>query len=351
MSSRTPWIYRTLRPLLFSLDAETAHRLSVGLMHAGSSLPLPAARHDPRLGQRLLDLEFPAPFGLAAGMDKDAKSCKSFIFMGLGFVEVGTVTPRPQPGNPKPRLLRHVSERSLQNWLGFNNAGLEAMRKRLTGAWPLSVPLGVNIGRNKDTPDETAEEDYALLVEGLSGCCDFFVVNVSSPNTPGLRDMQQASRLESLVAQLRRGTDRPLLVKLAPDLPPGEGARLAMAALAGGAAGLVLCNTTINYDLIEGVEARGGLSGRVLVRRSRELLDEVAAEVPAGTLLVSVGGVDSGEEAYRRLRAGASLVELYSGLVFEGPGLPRRMERELLSLMDRDGVGNIAEIVGVDRPR
>ncbi len=350
MSSRTPWIYRTLRPLLFSLDAETAHRLTMRSLRLGGPL-LPAARHDPRLEQKLLGLRFPAPFGLAAGMDKDAESYKSFIFMGLGFVEVGTVTPRAQPGNPRPRLVRHVAERSLQNWLGFNNQGLEAMRKRLDGAWPLPVPVGVNVGRNKDTPDESAEEDYAVLVEGLSSCCDFFVVNVSSPNTPGLRDMQQASRLERLVGQLRRGTDRPLLVKLAPDLPPGEGARLAMAALAGGASGRVLCNTTNDYSHIDGIEHQGGLSGRVLAARSRELLAEVAAEVPAGTLLVSVGGIDSGEEAYRRLRAGASLVELYSALVFEGPGLPRRMERELLELMDRDGVDNVAEIIGVDRPR
>ncbi len=351
MSSRTPWIYRTLRPLLFSVDAETAHRMTMGLLRVGGALPLSPPRHDPRLEQRILGLCFPGPFGLAAGMDKNAESYKSFVFMGLGFVEVGTVTPRSQPGNPRPRLLRHVEAKSLQNWLGFNNAGVEAMRARLCRTGTRPVPVGVNIGRNKDTPDEAAEEDYLRLVEELSDCCDFFVVNISSPNTPGLRDMQQAGRLRRLVEGLRSRSDRPLLVKLAPDLAVGEGARLSEAALAGGASGLVLCNTTVDYCLIEGVEPRGGLSGRVLAARSRELLDEVAREVPAGTLLVSVGGVDSGAEAYRRLRAGASLVEIFSALVFEGPGLPRRMERELLELMDRDGVGNLTEVIGVDRPR
>ena len=347
--SRTPWIYRTLRPLLFWLDAERAHRLTMAGLRLASRVPRPATRLDSRLAQTLWGREFPGPVGLAAGMDKNATAVNSFVFMGLGFIEVGTVTPLAQPGNPRPRLIRHVSERSLQNWLGFNNAGLRAMRSRLERLYPLVVPLGVNIGRNKATPDERAEDDYAKVVEGLDGWCDFFVVNVSSPNTPGLRNLQDETRLRSLVELLAGMTERPLLVKLAPDLPPGRAARLASAALAGGAAGLVLCNTTTDYDLIAGAASQGGLSGRVLAARSLELLREVAAEVPVETVLVSVGGIDSGAEAYRRLRAGARLLELYTGLVFEGPGLPRRIARELVELMDRDGATRLSDVIGADR--
>jgi dihydroorotate dehydrogenase len=351
LSPTTPWIYRAVRPLLFSVDAELAHRLTLELLRLAGGLPLRRPRFDPRLEQRLLGLRFGSPIGLAAGMDKDAEAHKSFIFMGLGFIEVGTVTPKAQPGNAKPRVLRHPGSRSLQNWLGFNSSGLEAVRGRLAHDYPLPVPVGVNIGRNRSTPDDAAESDYAELVEGLEGCCDFFVVNVSSPNTPGLRDMQRTSRLRDLVALLSGMTGRPLLVKLAPDLPSGEGARLGSAALEGGAAGLVLCNTTVDYSLVEGAAPVGGLSGRVLAPRSREMLAEVAAEVTPETVLVSVGGIDSGDEAYVRLRAGASLVEVFTALVFEGPGLPRRMARRLAELMDRDGVKRLGDVVGVDRPR
>ena len=349
--SRTPWIYRTLRPLLFSLDAERAHRLTMGGLRLASRVAHPAPRLDSRLAQNLWGREFPCPVGLAAGMDKDAEAVNSFVFIGLGFIEVGTVTPLAQPGNARPRLMRHVGARSLQNWLGFNNAGLRAMRSRLERLYPLSVPLGVNVGRNKATPDERAEDDYAKVVEGLDGWCDFFVINVSSPNTPGLRDLQEETRLRSLVELLAAMTRRPLLVKLAPDLLPGQAVRLAGAALAGGAAGLVLCNTTTDYELIAGAPAQGGLSGRVLAARSFEVLREVAAEVPDETVLVSVGGIDSGAEAYRRLRAGARLLELYTGLVFEGPGLPRRIARQLVELMDRDGAAQLSDVVGADRGR
>ena len=349
MSPRAASVYRWLRPLLFALDAERAHRLGLALLRLGAHLPLPTPRFDERLAARLWGRIFPTPFGLAAGLDKDAVASKSFVCLGLGFLEVGTVTPRPQPGNPRPRLLRHPTAGALQNWLGFNNAGLEAMRARLQRLYPLPIPLGVNIGRNKSTPDARAEEDYAELVAGLGGLCDFFVVNVSSPNTPGLRDLQEAGRLRGLVETLCTEAGEPLLVKLAPDLASGEAARLASVALEAGAAGIVVCNTTTDYGLVPGAPAQGGLSGRVLARRSLEMLREVAAEVESDTVLVSVGGVDSGAEVYARLRAGARLVEAYTGLVYEGPGLPRRVARELVELMERDGVSHLAEVVGADR--
>lgn len=344
-----PWIYRAVRPLLFRLEPERAHRLTLALLGWVSRWPLPTPRSDPRLGQELWNRQIPNPIGLAAGLDKDCEAAKSFVFMGLGFLEVGTVTPRPQPGNPPPRLLRHPARASLQNWLGFNNAGLAAMRRRLQRIYPLPVPIGVNLGRNRSTPDGHAADDYAALVDGLAAWCDFFVVNVSSPNTPGLRDLQAPERLRALVGRLSGASERPLLVKLSPDLPTGEGERLADVALEAGAAGLVLTNTTVDYELVPGAPRRGGLSGGVLRERSFALLEEVAAACDPDTVLVSVGGIDSGAEVYRRLRAGARLTEVYTALVYGGPGLPRRLQAELLELMDGDGLSRLEDVIGADR--
>jgi dihydroorotate dehydrogenase len=296
----------------------------------------------------LLGLRFPNPVGLAAGFDKDAETVKSFVFMGLGFAEVGTVTPLAQAGNPKPRLFRHPTQEALQNAMGFNNAGMESMRKRLKDRRRSSIPIGINIGKNKATPDERSEQDYLALVEGLSDCCDYFVVNVSSPNTPGLRDLQDTQRLRRLVEQLCRATGRPLMVKLSPDLAAGQPSRLAQSALEGGARGIVLTNTTVDYSLVPGCETFGGLSGRLLTERSYEVLREVAPEVGRDAVLVSVGGIDSGAEAYRRLRAGARLVEVYTGLIYQGPGLARRMNRELSELLERDGISKVEDVIGVD---
>jgi dihydroorotate dehydrogenase len=295
-----------------------------------------------------MGLEFGSPIGLAAGFDKNARLLKSFVFMHLGFAEVGTVTPLGQPGNPRPRMFRYAREKSLQNELGFNNEGLDAMRPRLEARRRSPIPVAVNIGKNKATPAAEAEGDYRRLVEGLSGCADYFVLNVSSPNTPGLRKLQEAGRLSALVRSICGLPERPVMVKLAPDFAPGEGARLASAAVEAGAAGVVICNTTIDYGLLAGARTSGGLSGSVLRDRSFELLQEVAAEIAGQAVIVSVGGVDSGAEAYRRLRAGADLVEVYSAMVFEGPTLFRRMERDLLALMDRDGFEKLGEVIAAD---
>jgi dihydroorotate dehydrogenase len=334
--------------LLFRLDPETAHNLAVQALRLAGALHLPGRSHSERLARRLMGLEFASPIGLAAGFDKNARLLKSFVFMHLGFAEVGTVTPLGQPGNPRPRMFRHARERSLQNELGFNNEGLDAMRPRLEARRRSSIPVAVNIGKNKATPDGEAEGDYRSLVEALSDCADYFVLNVSSPNTPGLRDLQEAGRLSALVSGICDLTERPVMIKLAPDLAPGQGGHLASVAVEAGAAGVVICNTTIDYELLPGARTSGGLSGAVLSERSFELLQEVAAEILGQAVIVSVGGIDSGAEAYRRLRAGADLVEVYSALVFEGPMLFRRMERDLLALMDRDGFERLGEVIGAD---
>ncbi len=354
--------YDAWKRLLFRFDPETAHRLATAALRAAQSVgPARAALErrfgieDPRLEQRLLGARFPNPVGLAAGFDKDGVAIRGMAALGFGSIEVGTVTPRPQAGNPRPRLFRLESEESLRNAMGFNNAGVEALARRLArqrGRGPgRRPPLGINVGRNRATPAERAHEDYLEAIARLDGLCDYFVVNVSSPNTPGLRDLQTAAAIERLIGEGRERTPSPLLVKLSPDLEDGAAAELARAAVDAGAAGIVLTNTTTDYGLVAGVEPRGGLSGRVLRERSFRMLSAVAPHVAGRAVLVSVGGVDSGAEAYRRIRAGASLVQVYTGLVYRGPGLAAEINRELLVRLERDGLGAVGEAVGAELRR
>lgn len=343
-----------LHRLLLGLDPERAHGLALAGLRAAGSLPLTRralnARYriaDRKLEQRLLGARFPNPVGLAAGFDKDALATTGFEALGFGFVEVGTVTPRPQRGNPRPRLFRHPRHASLRNAMGFNNRGLEALTRRL-GRRPHGVPLGVNVGRNRDTPPELEAEDYRRVVSRLSGRCDYFVINVSSPNTPGLRELQERGRLGSLLEAVREATETPFLVKLSPDLDIGEAVELAGAAVDAGSSGVVLTNTTTDYALLPGAAPPGGLSGRVLRERSFEILHAVAGELFGRCLLISVGGIETADEAYRRLRHGASLVQLYTALVYRGPRLARALNEGLLRLMERDGVRQLGEIVGAD---
>lgn len=355
--------YPALRRLLFRLDAETAHHLALGALRALAAAPglapgltswaaRPKSRREAAggaLSQTLFGREVPSPIGLAAGFDKDAVAVRALPALGFGFVEVGTVTPLPQPGNPRPRMFRHPEAESLQNALGFNNGGLDALRRRLERLHPAPVPLGVNLGKNRATPPEAALGDYATLLSGLGGLCDYLVVNLSSPNTPGLRDLQTPAFLAELLTLARGITRTPVLIKIAPDLEPEAAADLAEAAVESGAAGIVATNTTIDYALLPGAKAFGGLSGKVLREKSFRVFEAVARRLFGRAVLVSVGGVDSGAEAYRRLRAGANLVQVYTALVFHGPALPWRMREELLALMERDGVRTIAEAIGADR--
>lgn len=347
--------YPLLKRLLFRLDAETAHNVVLGLLSAGRYLGLAgpvlrrAAVSSDRLRQRLLGVEFPNPVGLAAGLDKDGRVFPAMADLGFGALEVGTVTPRAQPGNPRPRLFRHVERESLENAMGFNNAGGRALRGRLEGRRRGGPPLGVNIGKNKDTPAAEWRSDYLFLLELFHGLCDYFTVNVSSPNTPGLRELQTEEALAGLLAEGRKRTSTPLLVKLSPDLEPGRAAALAVAAVDAGAAGIIVTNTTTDASGLPGALGAGGLSGGVLRERSRRVLEEVAARLLGRCVVVSVGGIDSAAEAYRRLRAGASLLQVYTALVYRGPGLAGQINRGLLELLDRDGLGHVSEAIGADR--
>ncbi len=346
-------VYPLLRRLLFRLDAETSHGIGMAALRTAQAVPGVTAALTRRnlvspeaLRQTLFGREFSNPVGLAAGFDKDAVAVRALAALGFGFVEVGTVTPLPQPGNPRPRLFRHPAERSLQNALGFNNGGLEAMRRRLARLHPFVLPLGVNLGKNKATPPERALDDYETLLRGLHDLCDYLVVNLSSPNTPGLRDLQNEAFLRAVLGLAAGITTKPVLVKIAPDLTPEQAVALSEVAVEAGAAGIIATNTTVDYSLLPGAKDFGGLSGQVLREKSFAIFEAVARALFGRTVLISVGGIDSGAEAYRRLRAGASLVQIYTALIYEGPSLPRRINEELLRLMERDGAKSIYEIIG-----
>lgn len=348
-------LYRFLRPLLFGLDAERAHDLAVGALALMQGFPFlrrfVTARlqvRSARLEQHLLGLRFPAPVGLAAGFDKNARLVRAFEALGAGSIEVGTVTPRPQEGNPKPRMFRYPAQQSLRNALGFNNGGMLEVEKNLKSIAIYGIPVGVNIGKSRSTRLEVAEDDYVSLAQRLSPLAGYLTVNVSSPNTPGLRSLQEPSRLAALVEAVVGAAERPVLVKIAPDLEPERALDLCEAVLASGARGIVATNTTTDSSALPGAPGEGGTSGAALRPASRAMLRTLAPRLFGRCILVSVGGVDSAAEAYSRLRAGASLVQLYTGLVFRGPGLFAEIHRGLLELMDRDGHADLSAVIGAD---
>jgi len=336
--------------VLRNLDPETAHRLAI---HALRLAPLPAARaDDPVLATNVGPLRLCNPIGLAAGLDKNGEALHGLARLGFGFVECGSVTPRPQPGNPKPRLFRLTEDRAVINRMGFNNDGLEAFAVRLARR-PGHAVIGANLGANKETEDKAA--DYVAGLRRLKGLADYVTVNVSSPNTPGLRDLQGRAALDDLLGRLaeaRAGDPAPVFLKIAPDLTAAEIGVIVGAAIDHGLDALIVSNTTL--DRPDTLRSRhraegGGLSGAPLKARARAAL-AAAAEASAGRLpLIAVGGIDSGAEAYDRLRAGASAVQIYSSLVFEGPGLVVRIKRDLAARLKADGFSTAAEAVGAGR--
>ena len=355
-----------VKPLLFRLDAERAHHLTLDALELASRLPgWPSVARavtspaDARLAQTLWGQAFASPVGLAAGLDKNGVAVPAFGALGFGFLEVGTVTPRPQPGNDRPRLFRLPSDDALINRMGFNNEGAGTLHDRLATLPARPVPVWANIGKNKVTANEEATEDYLKCVRALQDVTDAFVVNVSSPNTPGLRALQAADDLAALlravVAEVEAGRIRtlrrpPVLVKLAPDLHPTDFEASVQAALDAGTQGIIVSNTTLSRDGLTHVNRKqaGGLSGRPLTRRSTELVRD-AYRITRGRMpLVGVGGIFSAQDAYDKLRAGANLVEVYSALIYRGPGLVRELNRGLAALLERDSVANVTEVVGTE---
>lgn len=304
---------------------------------------------DVRLSQTILGLTFENPVGLAAGFDKNAEVLQAWGGLGFGFVEVGTVTPKAQPGNPKPRLFRIPEEGAIQNAMGFNNDGMESMRERIEVDYPLSFPLGVNLGKNKDTPMENALEDYFTLIPVLDDVCDYFVLNLSSPNTPGLRGLENPESIRALFSRASSETGKPVFLKVSPDSEPSYTVDLCGTAVNAGAAGIIATNTSIDYSLTAKAKDFGGLSGVIIQEKSFAVFEAIAKELFGKAVLISVGGIDSGKEAFRRIRAGASLVQIYTSLIYEGPLFVKRMNEELLECLLAGGFGSMGDAVGADR--
>ncbi len=347
-------LYAFFAPAIRLLDPETAHGLAVWALKKGL-VPRPAPADDPVLKTSVWGLDFPNPVGLAAGFDKNAVVVDEMLDQGFGFVEVGSVTPLAQPGNSRPRLFRLTRDGAVVNRMGFNNDGALAVAGNLAGRKRRGV-LGVNLGKNKTSEDAAA--DYVSGVERLGGLADYLVVNVSSPNTPGLRALQGRGRLGDLLANvlsardaLADGSRPPVLLKIAPDLTHEDERDIARTVLEAGVDGLIATNTTIERP--DGLTSAkktepGGLSGRPLFGPSTRVLSRMYELTEGRIPIIGVGGVEDGDGAYAKIRAGASLVQLYSALVFRGPGLARRINNDLAALLKRDGFSSIAQAVGAD---
>ncbi|UVI39909.1 quinone-dependent dihydroorotate dehydrogenase [Qipengyuania spongiae] len=339
-------LFPLFKPALFRIDPERAHRLTIETL---KKVPTRRPAKPGRLAIDVAGLRFPNPVGLAAGFDKDAEVVPAMFGLGFGAVEVGSITPRPQAGNPKPRLFRLVEDRAVINRMGFNNGGAEAAARRLATQRRGPGVLGINIGANKDSTDRIA--DYALMTRQMAPLADYLTVNISSPNTPGLRALQDEGALKELldaVFEARGGEGPPVFLKVAPDLERADIDAIARIALGSGLNGLIVSNTTISRPALRSTQAAetGGLSGAPLRDLALERLRDFRKATGGAIPLIGVGGIATAEDAWARIRAGASLVQLYSAMVYEGPALPGRITRGLERLMDRDGFGSIAEAVG-----
>jgi dihydroorotate dehydrogenase len=343
-------------PLLRRLDAEDAHRLAIsGLRMIPPGKPRPS---DPQLAVRAFGLNFPNPVGMAAGFDKNAEVPDALLRLGFGFVEIGSVTPMPQAGNPRPRLFRLERDSAVINRMGFNNDGAEAVLRRLAARAGHGGIVGVNVGANKDSADRTA--DYVRLIELFAPVASYFTVNVSSPNTPGLRNLQQAAALDDLLARVidarervrKNAGDSPLLLKIAPDLTLAELDDVVHIARSRRVDGMIVGNTTISRpaalrDLVRSKE-QGGLSGRPLLRLSTRMVAETYVRAEGAFPLIGVGGIDTGGAALMKIRAGATLIQVYSSLVYKGLGLVDDIKADLVSTLRRTGRDHLSEIVGAD---
>jgi dihydroorotate dehydrogenase len=354
---------RAVRPALFALDAERAHELTLAFLQQPFVVHrLPASRSGPpdsRLRQRAFGLDFEHPIGLAAGLDKHGAVPRAWAAMGFAFAEIGTVTPRPQPGNPRPRLFRLPRDRAIINRFGFNSVGAPQVARNLADAVPPTLRVGINVGKNRDTENERAADDCVQAVEALHPFADYFVINVSSPNTAGLRDLQESRALRALVERvtthvraMTRQQNIPVLVKVSPDSRPDDLLASVDAALEGGASGIVATNTTIARDGLKtgpplSAEA-GGLSGAPLKTTANGVCQVLFRHLGRRVPIIGVGGVFSARDAYDRIRSGATLVQLYTALIYEGPGVVRRIVRGLSDQLQTDGFSSIEEAIGSD---
>jgi len=347
--------YNFLKKILFQFEPETAHSIAeIGLRVLPYIRPLnnffvkENFISSPILKQTYFNKTFLNPIGLAAGFDKNATMISSMLALGFGFSEIGTMTPLPQSGNPKPRLFRFVESNSLQNAMGFNNDGMEIVAKNLSKVYPFSIPIGASIGKNKTTPQNRALEDYEKLIIKFSPISDFLVINISSPNTPGLRDLQNEKFIIDLLTMAKELTNKPILLKLAPDLDIKEAINLSITAIESGVSGIIANNTSQDYSLLPNAKNFGGISGEVIKELSYNFFKALSKEIFGKTILISVGGISDADEAYRRIKAGANLVQILTSLIFRGPSVCKNINLRLIELLKKDGFNHISEAIGVD---
>ncbi|MBD3840813.1 MAG: quinone-dependent dihydroorotate dehydrogenase [Campylobacterales bacterium] len=347
--------YETIKKIMFNFQPETAHKIAeVGLR------VLPYCRtinnymieknfiNHQSLTQEIFGKKFYNPIGLAAGFDKNATMIESMMACGFGHTEIGTMTPRAQSGNTKPRLFRYPEQESIQNAMGFNNHGAYEVIQNLKKLYPYAIPVGASIGKNKTTPEKEALNDYKTLIKGFKDICDYMVVNISSPNTPNLRDLQNEEFIKAVFGMAKEITNTPILLKIAPDMSDETAITLCQTAIASGADGIIATNTTQDYSLLPGCQDFGGLSGKVLTEKSYSIFKAIAREIYDKTTLISVGGIGDAQEAYKRIKAGASLVQIYSAFIFQGPSMCANINNKLIELLKADGYTNIAQAVGAD---
>lgn len=347
--------YETVKSLLFKLNPETAHHIGgLGLRvaaYAPTLLKLFKNHYfvqDPMLTQHLFGRKFLNPVGLAAGFDKNGEYITAMPTLGFGFTEIGTITPKPQEGNAKPRLFRLKEDRSIQNAMGFNNRGAAYMVQQLNKLYFFDYPIGINIGKNKVTPENEALNDYETLLHTFKNYGDYIVINISSPNTPGLRDLQNEKFITDLFTMTKTITNQPIFLKIAPDMEAQDAIDICTAAVHAGAVGIIATNTTIDYSLTKHAKDFGGISGALVREKSFKLFQAIGKELYGKTLLISVGGIETAEDAYRRIKAGATLVQVYSMLIYNGPKMIKEINQGLIQLLKADGYNHISEAIGAD---
>ncbi len=348
-------LYSLLKKYLFSLDAEDAHEKVCKILRMLSSSPFLCGLIDsqwgyknPKLENEILGLHFPNPLGLAAGFDKNASMLRALTAFGFGYLEAGTLTNEAQVGNERPRLFRHIEEESLQNAMGFNNHGAVLGARSFKRFAPYKTPIGINLGKNKRIEQVHALEDYKAVLNKCLNIGDYYTFNLSSPNTPNLRDLQNKAFVNELFCMAKEMTHKPLFLKIAPDLEIDSMLEIVNSAIEAGAHGIIATNTTIDKSLVFAPKEMGGLSGKCLTKKSREIFKELAKAFFNKSVLVSVGGISDAKDAYERIKMGASLLQIYSAFIYNGPNLCQNILKDLVKLLQKDGFLSVKEAIGAD---
>ncbi|GAA8133304.1 quinone-dependent dihydroorotate dehydrogenase [Helicobacter pylori] len=348
-------LYSLLKKYLFSLDAEDAHEKVCQILRMLSSSPFLCnlihsqwGYKNPKLENEILGLHFPNPLGLAAGFDKNISMLRALTAFGFGYLEAGTLTNEAQMGNERPRLFRHIEEESLQNAMGFNNHGAVLGVRSFKRFAPYKTPIGINLGKNKHTEQAHALEDYKAVLNKCLNIGDYYTFNLSSPNTPNLRDLQNKAFVNELFCMAKEMTHKPLFLKIAPDLETDSMLEIVNSAIEAGAHGIIATNTTIDKSLVFAPKEMGGLSGKCLTKKSREVFKELAKAFFNKSVLVSVGGISGAKEAYERIKMGASLLQIYSAFIYNGPNLCQNILKDLVKLLQKDGFLSVKEAIGAD---